>query len=1118
MTGREPGTRRCGGGMNQGNAEHGSTFSPRDFMRTRRPELFSDAILSSSHVPPIDKTVFEFHFDTLTSRKEEIRFEHFCRRLAEKEICPNLTPQTGPTGGGDSKVDAETYPVDESIAERWYHGEQQAASERWAFAFSAKKDWRTKVKSDVQKIVDTGRGYPKIFFMTNQAVSDRNRAILEDELSAGAGADVRILDRTWIIDRVYKNERWDVVYQTLDLDRPASEPSCLHGPLDTQRMLELKELDDQIVDAERYERSDYQLVEDCLQTALLARGLGAKREELEGRFDRAERLARARNDEMQIFRVLYNRAWTTYWWFEDFDTLDRLYGDAEPLVIGSSEVWNLEKLVNLWQVGMVASVLRADESGHQRWIERSERLQSALSAHASDEGRPTSSLWAETELCLTNFTLTAIANEPVTSILTTLRGILERADGLLDYPFDSVLQIVKELGPVLGDQPEFDSLFELVMALQSARAGRGEEGRLRIERGRQKLEAGDRYGAISQFAKAQTLLAHEEHREEFMLALAGTALGYDAAGLSWAARANMVLALDRSLSEFRLSGSVAPQAVPLLRKLIWLELQLGRVPAALLWIDMLNVISQAVQLDEGQRAALQDEHTMVEAVLCILILRTRVCDWLSLDRVPEYLETLHLPMAREAALFALGHESMFRSEFDLPDEDLDEFFGLLLQQPAAHDLPDTAEWNVGDPVVMESSILGCRVRLVAQNQPITLAWGETIFAFLEAFFSTVLAREGTIAMRPALGIEVGAADTPTSTPLECAVEEDDCGETSLRIVHSTDTIAECVRHDQFHDAFAGVLARVLALLQLPKVDGWLESYFAEERAQDRSGVSAQSILSLSNVLGECPRYHMDAQIDDSIKERLQYVREVPWQAPDVDVPWKSEPARGDSDGQHAVPEFRAQRHKDIEIVSIINVPLWDAARWKGTMFLTSPSPDVPPVLALWFEDEAAASKIMSGLQSKFGPIDEREQISVSIITGVDAENPAHYRVAIGSKLPEVFAPDEPAGYIINALRFQEMTPSSSANLDRFLEAFASQGRYLLGAASGREKPEVLSPMIGKRAIDIVPAWTIGPNDLLVSALLGVESPVVPNDEANAPVWDALKRIAEVRGGGHDAED
>jgi hypothetical protein len=51
--------------------------------------------------------------------QELLEFEHFCRRLAEKELCPNLLPHTGPTGGGDSKVDAETYPVAEQVSLRW---------------------------------------------------------------------------------------------------------------------------------------------------------------------------------------------------------------------------------------------------------------------------------------------------------------------------------------------------------------------------------------------------------------------------------------------------------------------------------------------------------------------------------------------------------------------------------------------------------------------------------------------------------------------------------------------------------------------------------------------------------------------------------------------------------------------------------------------------------------------------------------------------------------------------------------------------------------------------------------------------------------------------------------
>lgn len=89
-------------------------------MRARRPELFSDSRIVGE--PRLTREVFEHHLDTLTKRKQETEFEHFCRRIAEKELCPNLIPQTGTTGGGDSKTDAETYPVADAITLLWYEG------------------------------------------------------------------------------------------------------------------------------------------------------------------------------------------------------------------------------------------------------------------------------------------------------------------------------------------------------------------------------------------------------------------------------------------------------------------------------------------------------------------------------------------------------------------------------------------------------------------------------------------------------------------------------------------------------------------------------------------------------------------------------------------------------------------------------------------------------------------------------------------------------------------------------------------------------------------------------------------------------------------------------------
>lgn len=125
-------------------------------------------------------------------------------------------PQTGPTGGGDSKVDTETYPVSDSISLSWYSGIGRiAANERWAFAISAKKDWRPKCISDIDKIITTGRDYKEIYFITNQYVPDKNRAAVEDSLTTKYKIGIHILDRNWILEKVFVNNHEDIAIDTL---------------------------------------------------------------------------------------------------------------------------------------------------------------------------------------------------------------------------------------------------------------------------------------------------------------------------------------------------------------------------------------------------------------------------------------------------------------------------------------------------------------------------------------------------------------------------------------------------------------------------------------------------------------------------------------------------------------------------------------------------------------------------------------------------------------------------------------------------------------------------------------------------------------------------------------
>jgi hypothetical protein len=262
---------------------------PVTYMRNRHPGLYSDSGTTTS--VGLTQALLEYHLETLTNRNQETEFACFARRLAEKEICPNLRPQSGPTGGGDSKADSETVPVSSEINELWIGPAPRAGDARWAFAFSAKKDWKGKVAHDVRNVATTERGYSRIYFITNQFAPDKSRADSEDSLSMETGIKVSILDRSWITKAVIENGRTDIAIEALSIEglRPLVEKKL--GPADLERQQELEELEHAIADPDHYRGARYQRVEDGLRAALFARGLGRPRTEIDGLFLRADRLA-----------------------------------------------------------------------------------------------------------------------------------------------------------------------------------------------------------------------------------------------------------------------------------------------------------------------------------------------------------------------------------------------------------------------------------------------------------------------------------------------------------------------------------------------------------------------------------------------------------------------------------------------------------------------------------------------------------------------------------------------------------------------------------------------------------------------------------------------------------
>ena len=211
--------------------------------RKWHPDQFSDSTIIKK--ASLKRDFLEYQLSKISGHSQEKDFERFCKAILEQEVCPNLLPQTGPTGGGDSKADTETYPVSEQLAESWLVGYgDKAGVERWAFAISAKADWRSKVKSDVKKIVETitdGREYKKIFFISNQLIPDKKRADVEDELRSTYGIDVRIFSMDWLLDAVFRNEtNRQIAVNTLGLSENLLDEKLV-GEKDYKRQQKLNE-------------------------------------------------------------------------------------------------------------------------------------------------------------------------------------------------------------------------------------------------------------------------------------------------------------------------------------------------------------------------------------------------------------------------------------------------------------------------------------------------------------------------------------------------------------------------------------------------------------------------------------------------------------------------------------------------------------------------------------------------------------------------------------------------------------------------------------------------------------------------------------------------------------
>jgi hypothetical protein len=990
----------------------------------------------------------------------------------------------------------------------------KASTERWAFAFSAKQDWRSKVRSDVGKLVSTERGYSKAFFVSNQFIRDKVRAEVEDALAKEHGIDVRIFDRTWILDEIFGNNLELIAVDRLQIMTELRRQE-LKGPRDTARQQKFSEVEAEITSTIQEARQSPALVDNGLLAADLARCMERPRQEVEGLYARAERLANEYGTAHQQLVCAYERSWTSFWWFEDYNSFFHQYNEVERRAKGSQKPYELELWSNLFSCMYVisksqATAIQVDTKS------RAKLLLESLATVAQQHDRPSASLHAQS-LALQVQMLMA-EPEKHDDLLGRLADIVQEAEGLIGYPFEPLSKIVTEMGAIFGELPGYQRVFEETVAVSTRRAGDLAAARMILQRGTQQLDSGNAYDAIRSFGRVMGKLFKHESREDAVHALYLCSHAYERVGLLWASRGTALAAASIASSDFWTYENLTPEQAACCNRIKWMELRLGRLGPMLAWHELDYVIRRALN-DRGCTIKWMTQDDMFDPITGMLLLKADLETLRDLTRLPEVLDSTALPMSAIALLFALGHEDEVPSA--LVGEDADElgkrnFFRMWRDQPAKDDLPPAPRTDLTQTIRLESSVAGCRIDVTCQNESPCIEIGESLMACLEALMATAI-NDRIIACEPSVQVKIKTGNF-AEQPFEFETGDID-GRPSVEIrsrnfsPHKLSIDEQVQLKNRLFEVVAHILARAF-LIQ--NTEALLTKLFRDDLAPQRALDFTTSFVVVGNVLGHGAKTNLDQWIDPRATDYPLLRTEV-WDKvdPEMNSPEQHTPeltpAPTDSKVPPEVSDLDGVTHREIQTVSLIRQAFWNEAEWRGVVIATASDPSAPPILALLFDNADAGSKVLKGLHDELGDVDDGDRLRIAILRNIRRDEPHWYRIVIGSDP----ASELVAGGVKNIVmvsRIHTMNPDSSENLERFIAAYEKAGEYILSQAKLDGGQIQLAPTneIRKKRIYIREAWEVGPHDPDSIAVYLDDDPIIPLDVQDAPVSKTIERIKQAR--------
>src|SRR5205807_6127458 len=173
-------------------------------------------------------------------------------------------------------------------------------------------------------------------------------------------------------------------------------------------------------------------------------------------------------------------------WFEDYSVFSDHYSEAEKRAVGTTNVYRIELLFNLWcnlQMAVASQKISAEQA---KLNERARTLTAELERLRQEEEKPSSALQAETLALLMN--LMTSPPDRSDEWLEKASDVIDRASGLVGFPFEPLVQILTELSKFVGDRPAYDALHDKLIDAVAMRKGDVAAASLLVQRAAEALD------------------------------------------------------------------------------------------------------------------------------------------------------------------------------------------------------------------------------------------------------------------------------------------------------------------------------------------------------------------------------------------------------------------------------------------------------------------------------------------------------------------------------------------------------------------------------------------------------------------------------------------------------